>query len=116
VLLFTLFGHISIKGRWAIIGKMGGSIMGLVAGLLIVGLVIATLRAPYESNKQKLDPNSGIAPVEAFNENYAKSFLAPYFMKGAPYMVASIQPMLPLEVRDKGAVPLMEAYVLKSEQ
>jgi uncharacterized membrane protein required for colicin V production len=116
VLMFTLFGHLNITGRWAIIGRLGGSITGLAAGLLLVALTIALLRVPYEANKQNLDPNSGIAPVEAFNENYAKSALAPVFMRGAPYLVASIRPMLPLEVRAKGAVPILEPYALKQDQ
>lgn len=116
VLMFTLFGHINIKGRWAIVGRLGGSVVGFVAGLIVVSLLITLLRVPYESSKQKLDPNTGIAPAEAFNENYAKSALAPVLLKSAPYLVASVQPMLPPEVRGKGAVPLLETYVLKHEQ
>ena len=116
VLMFTLFGHINFSGRWAIVGRLGGSVTGFAAGLLIAALVIALLRLPYESNKQKLDPNSGLAPVEVFNQNYAKSALAPYFMRGAPYLVTTVKPMLPSEAREKGAAPILEPYALAQEQ
>ncbi len=108
VLLLGLFGHIKIKGRWAIFDRIGGSLLGFSAGLLILGIAITLLRVPHEANKQKLDTDSGIPAVELFNMGYTSSSLAPVFVKGAPYLVASTAPMLPPDVHEKGTVPLLE--------
>jgi uncharacterized membrane protein required for colicin V production len=115
VLMFSLFGHVSIKGHWAILDRALGSVSGLLTGLLIVALSVTMLRLPYEANKQLFDPDSVLPAAKLFNQGYAQSALAPQFMKTAPYINVSVRPLLPLEVRDKGAVPLMESVALKHD-
>jgi hypothetical protein len=53
--------------------------------------------------------------VQLFNQGYEKSMLSPFFIKGAPYFLQTLKPMLPPQVQEKGAVPLLESLVV-SEQ
>ncbi len=110
-LLLTLFGHIEIKGRAAAFDKLGGTVMGFFAGILVIGILITLLRVPYEANKQNLDASSKMPVVQLFNDGYEKSALSPYFVKAAPWLVYSISPMLPPQMQDKGAVPLLQSLV-----
>ena len=115
-LLLSLFGHIEIRNRLAIFDKILGTILGLLAGVLVVGILITMLRVPYEANKQKLNAASDMPVVQLFNQGYEKSMLAPFFLKGAPYFLYSIKPLLPAQVQGKGAVPLLESIVAQQQQ
>jgi hypothetical protein len=53
--------------------------------------------------------------VQMFNTGYEKSALSPFFIKGAPFFLASMRPMLPPQVQAKGAVPLLESIVSMSQ-
>lgn len=108
-LLLNIFGHVEIKGRAAIFDKIGGSVLGLVAAVLTIGILVALLRVPYEANKEKVNPVAETAVVQVFNNGYEKSALAPNFIKAAPYFMRSMTPLLPPEARDKGAVPLLQS-------
>jgi uncharacterized membrane protein required for colicin V production len=110
-LLFNLFGHIEVKNRLAVFDKMFGCVLGLFSGVLVVGILITMLRVPYEANKQRLNSTSEMPVVQLFNQGYEKSALASYFVKGAPYFLYSIKPMLPPQIQQKGAVPLLESIM-----
>jgi uncharacterized membrane protein required for colicin V production len=110
-LLFNLFGHIEVKSRLAVFDKISGSILGMLSGVLVVGILITMLRVPYEANKQRLNSTSEMPVVQLFNQGYEKSALASYFIKGAPYFLYSLKPMLPPEIQQKGAVPLLESIM-----
>src|SRR4051794_19708753 len=51
-LLMSLFGHIEIRNRLAVFDKILGTVLGFLAGVLVVGILITILRVPYEANKQ----------------------------------------------------------------
>lgn len=108
-LMFSLFGHVEIRNRMAVFDKIFGSVLGLFAGILVVGILIMILRVPYESNKQKMNSVSEMPVVQLFDKGYEKSALSPYFVRGAPYLLASLKPLLPPQVQEKGAVPLLES-------
>lgn len=112
-LLFSLFGHIEIKNRMAVFDKTFGAVMGLAAGVLVTGILVTMLRVPYEANKQKLNATSEMPVVQLFNQGYEKSTLSPLLVKGAPYFLYTLKPMLPTQVQEKGAVPLLESIVAK---
>jgi uncharacterized membrane protein required for colicin V production len=112
-LLFSLFGHIEVKSRMAVFDKIIGTVLGLFAGLLVVGILVTLLRVPYESNK--FNSVNEMPAVQVFNNGYEKSALAPVFLRGAPYFLASMKPALPPQVQAKGAVPLLESIVAASE-
>jgi uncharacterized membrane protein required for colicin V production len=110
-LLLSLFGHIEVRNRLAIFDKLFGTLLGLLAGVLVAGILITLLRVPYESSKQKLNPVADMPVVQLFNQAYEKSLLSPFFLKGAPYFLTTLKPMLPPQVQAKGAVPLLESIV-----
>ncbi|HET9493754.1 MAG TPA: CvpA family protein [Chloroflexia bacterium] len=112
-LLFSLFGHIEVKSRMAVFDKITGTVLGLLAGVLVVGILVTLLRVPYESNK--VNSVNEMPAVQVFNNGYEKSMLAPVFVRGAPYFLASMKPMLPPQVQARGAVPLLESFVAYSE-
>jgi uncharacterized membrane protein required for colicin V production len=112
-LLFSLFGHIEVKSRMAVFDKITGTVLGLLAGVLVVGILVTLLRVPYESNK--MNSVTEMPAVQVFNNGYEKSALSPFFLKGAPFLLASMRPMLPPQVQAKGAVPLLESIVAMSE-
>jgi uncharacterized membrane protein required for colicin V production len=112
-LLFSLFGHIEVKSRMAVFDKITGTVLGLLAGVLVVGILVTLLRVPYESNK--MNSVTEMPAVQVFNNGYEKSALSPFFLKGAPYLLASMKPMLPPQVQARGAVPLLEGIVAMSE-
>ncbi|MEO8287678.1 MAG: CvpA family protein [Chloroflexota bacterium] len=114
-LLFNLFGHIQIRNRVAIFDRIMGTVLGLCAGVLIVGILVTMLRIPYEANKQKLDASAELPVVQLFNQGYDRSFAAPYLVKGAPYFLLSIKPLLPPEAQEKGTVPLLESVALQEK-
>jgi uncharacterized membrane protein required for colicin V production len=113
-LLFNLFGHIEIKGRVAVFDKITGSVVGMLAGVLVVGILVTLVRVPYEGSKRATVNDMPV--VQVFNNGYEKSALSPFFLKGAPYLLASMRPFLPPQVQAKGAVPLLESIVATSEQ
>ena len=115
-LLFSLFGHIEVRNRLAVFDKILGTVLGLLAGVLVVGILITMLRVPYEANKQKLNSASEMPIVQLFNQGYEKSMLSPLFMRGAPYFLYSLKPLLPAQVQEKGAVPILESIVNQPEQ
>jgi uncharacterized membrane protein required for colicin V production len=115
-LLFSLFGHVEVKNRLAVFDKIFGMVLGLFAGILVVGILITMLRVPYEANKQKLNAASEMPVVQLFNNGFEKSILSPLFVKGAPYFLYSIKPLLPAQVQEKGAVPLLESIVAQQPQ
>ncbi|MEO5953264.1 MAG: CvpA family protein [Chloroflexia bacterium] len=110
-LLFSLFGHVEVKNRMAVFDKTLGSVLGLATGVLVMGILITLLRVPYEANKQKLNTAAEMPVVQLFNDNYEKSLFSPLFVKGAPYFLQTLKPMLPVQVQEKGAVPLLESIV-----
>jgi len=83
----------------------------LLAGMLVVGILLTLLRVPYESSKQKLNPVADMPVVQLFNNAYEKSLLSPFFLKGAPYFLTTLKPMLPPQVQAKGDVPLLDRIV-----
>ncbi len=115
-ILFSLFGHIEIRNRLAVFDRILGSVLGLLAGVLVVGIFITMLRVPYEANKQKLNSASEMPVVQLFNKGYEKSALSPLFVRGAPYFLMTLKPLLPAQVQDKGAVPLLESIVAQQQQ
>ena len=108
-LLFNLFGHIEIKSRMAVFDKITGSVVGLLAGVLVVGILVTVLRVPYETNK--LNSVAEMPAAQMFNTGYEKSTLSPIFIKGAPFLLGSMRPFLPPQVQAKGAVPLLESIM-----
>jgi uncharacterized membrane protein required for colicin V production len=112
-LLFNLFGHIEIKSRMAVFDRIIGSVVGMLAGVLIVGILVTMVRVPYEANK--LSSVGDMPAMQMFNSGYEKSTLSPFFLKGAPFFLASMKPMLPPQVQAKGAVPLLEGIVAMSD-
>ena len=112
-LLFSLFGHIEVKSRMAVFDKITGTVLGLLAGVLVVGILVTLVRVPYEGNKGSSVNEMPV--MQVFNNGYEKSALAPFFVRGAPYFLASMKPMLPPQVQAKGAVPLLESIVATSE-
>lgn len=110
-LLFSLYGRVEVKGRAAVFDKMAGSLLGLFAGALVVGILLMVLRLPYEANKQKLNPVADMPAMQIFNQQYEKSALSSYFMKATPALVLSVKPMLPPQTQQKGAVPLLQAIL-----
>jgi uncharacterized membrane protein required for colicin V production len=115
-LLLSLFGHIEIRNRLAIFDKLFGTILGLLAGVMVVGILLTLLRVPYESSKLKVNSVSDMPIVQLFNQAYEKSVLSPFFLKGAPYFLSTLKPMLPPQVQAKGAVPLLESIVAEQPQ
>jgi uncharacterized membrane protein required for colicin V production len=112
-LLFSLFGHVEIKSRMAVFDKITGSVVGMLAGVMVVGILVTVLRVPYEGNK--VNSVTEMPAVQMFNSGYERSTLSPLFLKGAPYLLASMKPMLPPQVQARGAVPLLESIVAMSE-
>jgi uncharacterized membrane protein required for colicin V production len=115
-LLFSLFGHVEIRNRMAVFDKIIGSVLGMLAGVLAIGILVTLLRVPYEASKQKLHSEANLPVVQLFNQAYGKSALSGIFVKGAPYFLASLKPMLPPQVQERGAVPLLESIVVMSGQ
>jgi uncharacterized membrane protein required for colicin V production len=113
-LLLGLFSHVQIGGRMAIFDRIGGSLFATLAAVAIVGVGVMMLHAPYEANKSDIELPTQMPVLVLFNDGYGKSFLAPQVTKLSPYLVKSVAPMLPAEVKSKGAVPLLEP-VLKQE-
>jgi uncharacterized membrane protein required for colicin V production len=110
-LMLSLFGHIEVRNRLAVFDKITGTMLGLLAGVLVVGILVTVLRVPYEANKTTLNSAADMPAVKVFNQAYEKSALSPLFLKGAPYFLASLKPMLPPQVQARGAVPLLESII-----
>ncbi|HEX8597463.1 MAG TPA: CvpA family protein [Chloroflexia bacterium] len=115
-LLLNLFGHIEIKGRAMVFGKMGGLVAGLVAGVFIVGSLVTLLRVPAVSNTEKLNDTVNLPVVQVFNNGYARSALAPNIVKAAPFVIRTASPFLPPKERAKGAVPLLQSMLTNNEK
>lgn len=115
-LLLNLFGHIEIKGRAMVFGKMGGLVAGLLAGVFIVGSLVTLLRVPTVSNTEKLNDTVNLPVVQVFNNGYARSALAPNFVKAAPFVIRTTSPFLPPRERVKGAVPLLQSMLNNNER
>jgi hypothetical protein len=111
-LLISLFGHVEIKGRLVIFDKVGGTLGGMLAGVMIVSILMSVLHVPADADKTA-EAAKQVPAISLFNDGYARSALAPLCIKAAPYMMASVMPMLPPQVRDRGAVPLLETIVLE---
>jgi uncharacterized membrane protein required for colicin V production len=114
-LLMSLFGHVEIRNRLAVFDKIIGSVLGLLAGVLVVGIFLTILRVPYEAEQQKENAAFQMPVVQLFNQAYEKSALSPFFLKGAPYFLTTIKPLLPSQVQAKGAVPLLESIVTQGK-
>lgn len=110
-LFLTVFGHIEVKGRAAIFDKLGGSVLGFFAGVLIIGILITVFRIPYEQNKNVVGASASMPVVEFFNKGYEKSALAPTFLRSAPVLMWSVTPLLPAEAKAKGGIPLLASIV-----
>lgn len=110
-LLFSLYGHIEIKGRIAVFDKIGGTLIGFFAGILAIGILVTLLRLPHEASKRSLNTAAEQPVVQVFNNGYEKSALAPVFVRAAPLLITSMKPMLPSSVQAKGAVPLLESLI-----
>ena len=113
-LVLSLFGHIAIKGRPMIYDKVGGTVAGLLCGMLLVGLTVMVLRIPHEANINKLNAFPDTAVTTVFDNAYGRSFIAPQFMKnGTPVLLDSLKPLLPVEVKEQGYVPLMQSVAVQ---
>ena len=110
-LMLNLFGHIEIKGRAVIFGKMGGLVAGLVAGAFILGSLVTLLRVPADSYAEKMNDTVNLPVVQVFNNAYARSALAPNIVKAAPLVIRTAAPFLPPKERAKGAVPLLQSML-----
>ncbi|HUP28512.1 MAG TPA: CvpA family protein, partial [Chloroflexia bacterium] len=110
-LLLSLFGHIEIRGKMAIFDKIGGSILGLVTAVFVIGILVTLMRIPFEANKQKMNSTAQMPIVQVFNANFEKSTLGPVFMRTMPILMYSVVPMLPADTRERGAVPLLQSIV-----
>jgi uncharacterized membrane protein required for colicin V production len=110
-LLLNLFGHIEIKGRAVIFGKVGGLLAGLVAGAFIIGSLVTLLRVPTTSYAEKMNDTVNLPVVQVFNNSYNRSALAPNIVKAAPFVIRTVSPFLPPKERTKGAVPLLQSML-----
>ncbi|MEA2575742.1 MAG: hypothetical protein QOH93_3040 [Chloroflexia bacterium] len=111
-LLLNLFGHIEIKGRAVIFGKLGGLIAGLVAGMFVVGSLVTLLRVPVVSYAEKINETVNLPVVQVFNKGYDRSALAPNIVKVAPFLIRTAAPFLPPKERARGAVPLLQSMLI----
>ncbi len=111
LLLVNLFSHVEVKGRLAVFDKVFGSLIGFFAGALVIGILVALLRVPVEAANTKINSAANMPIVQVFNIGYGRSALAPVFMKAAPYLLRTVEPALPQEAKDKGAVPLLQSIV-----
>lgn len=109
VLLINLFGHIEIMGRAMVFGKVGGMLTGLVAGAFTAGILVTLMRAPVIANQTKQNAAVNLPAVVVFGNGYNRSLIAPNLMKAAPFMLRTVAPLLPPDVKDKGAVPLLQS-------
>jgi uncharacterized membrane protein required for colicin V production len=112
-LLLGLFGHVEIKGRLAVFGRIGGSVAGAIASLIVIVVMVTLLHEPYEANKQDTDLPNQVPAIVLFNQGYDKSMLAPQVDRLAPYRIKGVQPMLPAEARVNGAPPLLQSVMHK---
>jgi uncharacterized membrane protein required for colicin V production len=110
-LLLTLYGHVEIKGKAAIFDKLGGSVLGLFAGVLIISILVTILRIPYSQTNSSLMNVKSMPIIEFFNGGYEKSALAPTFLRAAPVLVWSVTPLLPAEAQEEGGVPLLASIM-----
>jgi hypothetical protein len=110
-LLLNLFGHIEIKGRAVIFGKLGGLVSGLLVGAFIVGSLVTLLRVPTVSYAEKLNDTVNLPVVQVFNNGYDRSALAPNIVKAAPLVIRTVSPFLPPKERARGAVPLLQSML-----
>lgn len=108
-LLSNLFGHLQVRGRAMVFGKLFGAFLGLLAGAFIVAVVTMLLRAPVIANETRANDAVNSPVVIAFGNGYARSMLAPNVMKAAPIVLKAFVPALPAAVKDKGAVPLLQS-------
>jgi uncharacterized membrane protein required for colicin V production len=110
-LLLNLFGHLEIKGRAVIFGKLGGLLAGLVAGAFIIGSLVTLLRVPTTSYAEKMNDTVNLPVVQVFNNSYNRSAIAPNIVKAAPFVIRTVSPFLPPKERNKGAVPLLQSML-----
>jgi uncharacterized membrane protein required for colicin V production len=110
-LMLNLFGHIEMKGRATIFGKVGGLLTGLVVGAFVVGSLVTLLRVPTASYTEKMNDTVNLPVVQVFNNSYNRSALAPNIIKAAPFVIRSVSPFLPPKERTKGAVPLLQSML-----
>ncbi|HEY0071297.1 MAG TPA: CvpA family protein [Chloroflexia bacterium] len=110
-LLLNLFGHLEIKGRAVIFGKLGGLLAGLVAGAFIIGSLVTLLRVPTTSYAEKMNDTVNLPVVQVFNNSYNRSAIAPNIVKAAPFVIRTVSPFLPPKERTKGAVPLLQSML-----
>ena len=110
-LLLNLFGHIEVKGRAIIFGKLGGLLAGLVVGAFVVGSLVNLLRVPTVSYTEKMNDTVNLPVVQVFNNSYERSALAPNIVKAAPFVIRTVSPFLPPKERAKGAVPLLQSML-----
>lgn len=112
-LLLSLFGHIEIKGKMAIFDKIGGTLLGLVTAVFVIGILVTLMRIPVEANKEKLNSTAQMPMIQVFNNSYDKSTLGPVFMRTMPILMYSVVPMLPADTQQRGAIPLLQALVAR---
>ncbi len=112
-LLLSLFGHVEVKGRAAVFDKVLGSVMGLLVGVFVIGILITLLRVPFEANQTKLNSSADMPIIQMFNSNYEKSTLAGNFMRTTPILMSSVVPLLPADARDRGTVPLLASIIVQ---
>ena len=110
-LLLSLFGHVEIKGRAAVFDRILGSVMGLLVGVFVIGILITLLRVPFEANQTKLNSSADMPIIQMFNSNYEKSTLAGIFIRTTPILMTGVVPLLPADARDRGTVPLLASIV-----
>lgn len=110
-LLINLFGHIEIGGRAVVFNKIAGLTTGLLAGAFTVGIMVALLRAPVIANETKQNDTVNLPAVVVFSNSYDRSLLGPNLMKIAPVMLRSVAPLLPTDIKEQGAVPLLQSVV-----
>lgn len=108
-LLLTLFSHIEIKGRAAVFDKLAGSLLGLFAGVMAVAILVTLLRVPFQTSA--VNTVVDMPAAQLFNNGYEKSALAPYFTRATPLLMRSVVPMLPPEMQERGAVPLLASIM-----
>lgn len=108
-LLINLFGHVEIKGRAMVFGKVGGMLTGLIAGAFTAAVLVTLMRAPVIANQTKQNAAATLPVVVVFGNSYDRSLIAPNMIKAAPFMLGTVAPLLPPGVKDRGAVPLLQS-------
>ncbi len=95
VLLFQFFGHMEIEGRvGACVDRPIGMLLGFGAGILLAAILVILLEVPYDLNTELQATGTSAPYMILFHDWYANSYLGPVLVRGLPYLLASMAPLL----------------------